>query len=111
MSNEENMGRWIKIAQKTSFPKTGGMCTEIEGKRIALFRVTGKFYAIDDLCRHRGGPLSEGVLDANVVSCPWHGFLFDVTTGSCATNPALKQTMYPVKTEGDDIYIEVATQT
>ncbi len=58
---------------------------------IAVFNVNGTFYAIDDMCTHAGGPLSEGELNGDTVICPWHGSCFNVKTGqvTCgeATNP------------------------
>ena len=51
------------------------------GKEIALFCKGGTFYAIDNLCPHEGGPLGDGELDGAIVTCPWHGWQFDVTTG------------------------------
>ncbi len=105
------MGQWIKASQKSSVAEGAGICVELENKKIALFQINGKFYAIDDMCRHRGGPLSEGSLDGNVITCPWHGFAFDITNGNCVTNSALKQTSYPVQVKGDEILIEIPLQT
>ncbi len=101
------MGKFIKAVQKSSVPENSGVAVELEGKTIALFQVNGCFHAIDNTCKHRGGPLNEGSIDGNVVTCPWHGFQFDITTGNCVTNPNLKQTCYTVKVEGDDVLIEV----
>ena len=56
----------------------------------ALFNVDGGFYAINDVCGHRGGPLGEGELDGKTVICPWHGWRWDVTTGANVNNPAVK---------------------
>ena len=74
------------------------------GKKIALFNVDGTFYAIDETCTHRGGPLSEGMLMGIEVTCPWHGAVFDVRTGSVLGPPAPKGVArYNVRVEGDDI--------
>ena len=101
------MGKFVKAIQKSSVREGSGTCVELEGKRISIFNVGGKFYALDDSCGHRGAPLSEGSLDGNVVICSWHGFVFDVTTGNCATSSTIKQATYPVKIEGQDILIEL----
>ena len=101
------MGELVKAAKTNSIAKGSAAAVEIGGKAVGVFNVDGKFYAIDSTCGHRGGPLNEGELDGNVITCPWHGFQFDVTTGNCATNPALKQACYPVRIEGDDILIEI----
>jgi len=57
-------------------------------KKIALFNVNGAFYAIDDSCTHRGGPLSKGAIEKNTVTCPWHGASFDLASGQALCAPA-----------------------
>ena len=99
------MAEFIKVAQKSEITPGSGKKVEVAGKEIAVFNIDGKFYAIDETCCHRGGPLSEGSLDGAVVTCPWHGWEYDVATGACLTNPSATQTKYDVKTEGDDILI------
>ena len=77
-------------------------------KKIALFNVEGSLHAIDDTCTHRGGPLSEGMLVGNEVTCPWHGAVFDVTTGDVVGPPAPSSvTSYRVRIEDDDVEVEI----
>jgi nitrite reductase/ring-hydroxylating ferredoxin subunit len=80
---------------------------EIEGRTLALFNVEGRFYAIDNTCPHRGGPLGEGDLEGHIVLCPWHAWRWDVTTGHNANNPAVKVACYPVSVDGEDVFIEI----
>jgi len=54
---------------------------QVEGRAVAVANVDGKIYAINNTCLHRGGPLGEGSLEGKVVTCPWHGWQFDVTNG------------------------------
>lgn len=49
--------------------------------KIAIFNVQGKYYAISNICKHVGGPLSQGLLEGNVVTCPWHGWKYSVVNG------------------------------
>lgn len=53
----------------------------MRGRDIAVFNVAGRFYAIDNSCPHQGGPLAEGWIDGTIVTCPWHAWCFDVTSG------------------------------
>jgi nitrite reductase (NADH) small subunit len=76
------MATFLKVAKAADVEPGCGKSFEVNGKRIALFNVEGALYAIDDTCTHRGGPLSEGELNGNEVSCPWHGARFDVTSGA-----------------------------
>lgn len=77
------------------------------GKSLALFNVEGSYYVIDNSCLHRGGPLGEGDLDGRVVTCPWHGWRWDVTTGANANNPAVRVACFPITVEGGEIFVEV----
>lgn len=99
------MSNFVKVANKSDVSFGCGVKVEVDGKEIALFNCDGNFYAIDDTCLHRGGPLSEGSLEDKVVSCPWHGWQYDVASGACLTNPSVSQNKYQVKVEGNDILI------
>ena len=99
------MGDFVKVAKRSELSSGGGMKVEVNGKEIALFNVDGNFYAIDDTCQHRGGPLSEGSIEDKVVTCPWHGWQYDMTSGACLANPSVAQNKYEVKVEGDDILL------
>ena len=101
------MSNFIKVATKSELASGTSKKIEIEDKEIALFNVDGNFLAIDDTCPHRGGPLSEGFVETGVLTCPWHGWQFQLETGECITNPSVCQTKYPVKVEGEDILISV----
>lgn len=81
---------------------------EVNGREIAVFNVAGKFHAIDNTCTHVGGPLCEGEIDGFEVTCPWHGAVFDVTSGQALGPPASEPvTRYSVNVEGSDIEVEV----
>lgn len=80
---------------------------KVAGKAVALANVEGRFHAINNTCMHRGGPLSDGPLEGKVVTCPWHGWQYDVTTGKIAQNPAVGVECYPVEVRGDEVFIDV----
>jgi nitrite reductase/ring-hydroxylating ferredoxin subunit len=86
----------------------GTMCSvTVRGRTLVLCNVGGTFHAIDNACPHRGGPLAEGDLDGAVVTCPWHGWRWDVTTGASLINPALRVARLPVAVEGDDVVVRL----
>ena len=66
------MAQFIKIASTADLAPGKARCVEVGGKKVALFNLEGTFYAIDDTCTHRGGPLSEGEVSGEEVTCPWH---------------------------------------
>ncbi len=78
------------------------------GRQIALFNVEGNFFATDNTCAHRGGPLGEGSLEGATVTCPWHAWSYNVTTGICVANPNISVKTYPVKVDGDQVQIAVS---
>ena len=97
-----------KVAQESEMADQSAKCIEVEGKRIALFNLGGEFYAIDDTCTHRGGPLSEGSIEGEEVECPWHGAHFNIKSGDVTASPAPRGvTKYQVRVTGDDIEIEI----
>ena len=102
------MGEFVKVATIGVIAPGEGKLVDAAGKKIALFNVDGTFYAIDETCTHRGGPLSEGMLMGKEVTCPWHGAVFDVTTGNVLGAPAPRGVVsYKVRVEGDDIEVEL----
>ncbi len=81
---------------------------DLDGLPVALANVEGTIYAFSDSCRHEGGPLSTGVLIADSVTCPWHGWTYSVRSGKSLIPPVgLRLPTYPVVTIGDEVYIEL----
>lgn len=81
---------------------------QIEGKAVALANVEGKFYAISDVCVHRGGPLGQGELHGKVVTCPWHGWQYDVSSGKVVQNPTMGVACYATEVRGDEVFVDIA---
>ena len=97
---------FVRAARKEEIPPGTIREFQVDGKPVALANVGGTFYAIDNTCLHRGGPLGQGVLDGGVVTCPWHGWQYDVTSGKIPGNPAVGVSCYKVEVRGDDIWVE-----
>jgi nitrite reductase/ring-hydroxylating ferredoxin subunit len=102
------MGNLVRVAAASELLPGQNRVVKADGVEIALFNVDGSFHAIGNVCRHRGGPLGEGSLDGLVVTCPWHGWEYDVTTGAVLTNPALKVPVYRTEVKGDDVFVELS---
>jgi len=79
---------------------------QVGGKPIVLANVEGTLYAINGTCLHRGGPLGQGQLEGKILTCPWHGWQFDVTTGKAVMNPNAGVGCYRTEIRGDEVYIE-----
>ncbi|MBX3415269.1 MAG: Rieske 2Fe-2S domain-containing protein [Pirellulales bacterium] len=104
------MAEWVKVANTSDCPP--GACLEVvAGDRVcALFNVAGEYHALDGVCPHQGGPLGKGCLTGTIVTCPWHGWQFDVRTGQHQLSPSLRQPVFPVRVEGEAILVEVCPQ-
>ncbi len=97
---------FLRAAKKDEIPPGTIREFEIDGKTVALANVDGKFYAIHNTCLHRGGPLGQGELEDKVVTCPWHGWQYDVTTGKVVMNPSVGVQFYAVEVRGEDIFVD-----
>jgi 3-phenylpropionate/trans-cinnamate dioxygenase ferredoxin subunit len=98
----------VTVARVDEIPPGTIEVREVNGTRIALCNVNGRFYAIDDVCTHDGGPLDQGFLEGNLVECPRHGAKFDVTSGRAVVLPAVRPVKtYPVEVDGDDVKVAV----
>ena len=102
------MPEFVKVATTDQVSPGQAKLVEANGTEIALFNIEGAFHAIDNNCTHVGGPLCEGELDGGEVTCPWHGAVFDVTTGKVLGPPAAEPVnYYNLRLVGSDIEIEV----
>ena len=101
------MSEFVKAIEASALAP--GQATELTvgGKAVALFNVNGTFYATSNTCVHRGGPLGQGFLEGQNVTCPWHSWQYDVTTGENVVNPEMKVASYPVKVEDGQVLVKV----
>jgi nitrite reductase/ring-hydroxylating ferredoxin subunit len=101
------MAHWIRIAQIDECPPGAGV-ERVAGDRIvALFNIDGQFYALDGVCPHQGGPLGKGCLSGPIVSCPWHGWQFDVRDGRHQLSRTLVQPRFNVRVEDGDVLVDL----
>ena len=99
------MAEWFDIAAESDCPP-GGSIERVAGDRmVALANVDGVYHAIDGLCPHQGGPLGTGVLCGEILSCPWHGWQFDVTSGRHRYSQTVRQQVYEVRCEAGRILV------
>ncbi len=98
------MSEFVKVAKASEVPQGSAKSVEVSGHKVAVFNVGGTFYALASACAHRGGPLAEGDVDGTTVTCPWHGWSFDLKTGA-ATHQAASVPTFAVKVEGEDVLV------
>ena len=105
------MSDFVPVAKISEIPDPSTLLVEVDERLIALIHAAGHVYALDDVCTHDGGPLSEGPVDPDgrTIACPRHGAKFDLKTGAALTMPATKPTVaHDVKVEGDQVYVRLA---
>src|SRR5258706_5083397 len=98
----------VRVAAVGDVPPGEMLVVTVGERALALCNVGGTVYAVDNACPHRGGPLGEGDLDGRVLTCPWHAWRWDVTTGESLNNPALRLGCVPVGVEGPDLVVRLA---
>ena len=103
------MGELVRVASVRDIPPGPAKVVEVVGEPIAVFNVGGKFYALNNTCLHRGGPLGEGFVNDSelTVECPWHGWTYHLETGETIFDPNQKVKTYPVKVQGTDVFLEL----
>ena len=101
------MPSWNRVAHVDQVPPGTGLEATIEDRIVAIYNVDGEFHAMDGICAHAGGPVATGTLTGCIVTCPWHGWQYDVTTGIHCLNDQICQERFAVKVEDDEIFVEL----
>src|SRR2546422_5406081 len=97
----------LKVADLAEIVDGGSKIVNVQGRNIALFRVKDQYFAISNNCLHRGGPLGEGEVRNYEVTCPWHGWKYNLLDGSFSLIPTLRVTTYRVKAGPEGVFIEL----
>jgi nitrite reductase/ring-hydroxylating ferredoxin subunit len=98
---------WVKLASLDDLADSGAFEVAHEGRIIALFQVEGGIRAIDGMCPHQGGPLAEGERAGEVVTCPWHGWQFELAGGRCLNARSVNQRVFETRIVGRDVLVDV----
>ena len=97
---------FVKVADVNDIRPSNMKAVEVDGEKICVVNIEGKYYAIGNVCTHVGGPLDEGTLEGYEVECPWHGSKFDIRTGEPTRPPARRpEPTYQVKVENNNVFI------
>ena len=104
------MAEFVPVAKTAEVADPGSMLVEVDERLVVLVHAAGHWYALDDVCTHDGGPLSDGSIDTsdNSIACPRHGAKFDLESGAAMTMPATKATgSHEVRVEGDQVSVRI----
>ena len=101
------MNDFVSVGSVDDFPFGHGRQVVVGRRQIAIFRLDAGFFAIDNLCLHKAGPLCEGQIDNDVVTCPWHGWSYEIKTGTLVQDPRVGVSRHEVKVEGDAVSVRL----
>jgi len=104
------MSDFALAASISEIPENSSLLVEVDDRLVVLIHAAGHYYALDDVCTHDGGPLSDGPVNTTegTIACPRHGAQFDIKTGAAVTMPATKATVaHEVKVEGEQIFVRL----
>jgi len=102
------MTDFIKVARVDDLEDGELMAVEVDGEPVCLAKIDGEVCAFTDNCTHISGPLNEGELDGEVLTCPWHGAQFNVRTGKVLRGPARQDIQtYAVRVDNSDIFVSI----
>jgi len=99
--------KYIKVLKCDDLEIGKSAIIEVGEKEIALFNYKGDYYAIDNICPHRGAPLGEGRIEEGILICPNHEWRFELKSGWCPQNPELSTEVYPIKVHEGKIYVRL----
>jgi 3-phenylpropionate/trans-cinnamate dioxygenase ferredoxin subunit len=109
MKSENQARGFVRACTVSDLPDPGKTLITVGDRTVALFRVSGRFWATDARCTHDGGQLVAGRLEGHTIICPRHGARFDVRTGEALSLPAsVDLAVHEVKIEGDDVLIRIS---
>ena len=109
MKSKSDADGFVRVCTVSDLPDPGKAIVTVGSRAVALFRVSGRFWATDGRCTHDGGQLAAGRLEGYTVICPRHGARFDVRTGEALSRPAsVDLVVHEVKIEGDEVLVRVS---
>ena len=98
---------WVDVATVEEADEAEVLEVMVDGRPVAVGRIDGAWFAVDATCPHAGGPLSDGELDETELTCPYHGWSFDVRTGTCAVDDALQLPVHRVQERDGRLWVSV----
>ena len=102
------MDGFIRIEDIDQIPDDEGFVAEVDGKEVAIFRCAEEYFAVENCCPHRGGPVAEGEYEEGVVTCPWHAWPFDVRSGKCMINDSARLATYEIRLKSGHLWVKAS---
>ena len=98
--------RWHDVCATSDVAEGAPFAVKVEGRKIAIHLLAGRYYAIDDMCPHADGLLSQGRVSGEQIECPLHGARFHIPTGRHLGGPGNRHLeCFPIKQEGVRLFV------
>ena len=101
------MAEFVSVGRVGDFTPGAGKMVVVGSRPVALVRLGDQFHALDNLCLHRGGPLCEGPIERGVVTCPWHGWSYEIATGTMVQDPRVGVSRHDVRVQDGEIAVRL----
>jgi nitrite reductase/ring-hydroxylating ferredoxin subunit len=101
------MSEFVTVGRVADFVAGRGRMVVVNGRHVALFRLDDGFFAIDNLCLHQAGPLCDGDIERGVVTCPWHGWSYEIRSGTLVQDPRVGVSKHNTRIVGDDVQVQL----
>jgi nitrite reductase/ring-hydroxylating ferredoxin subunit len=98
---------FVVVGRVADFPEGEARKVSVNGRDLALFRHEGELHALDNQCLHRGGPLCEGFIVRGVVTCPWHGWSYEIRSGKMIQDPRVGVSHHEIRIAGDQVAVRL----
>lgn len=100
------MSEWVEVIDQNALADGEHVVVDVDGTEVAVFRIEGRFYAIEDVCTHDGAEIASGELEGDEIICPRHGARFCVKTGEVKAPPAYEDiSCFPVRIENGKVQV------
>ncbi|HEX8032074.1 MAG TPA: Rieske 2Fe-2S domain-containing protein [Vicinamibacterales bacterium] len=103
----QNSFQFELVGNVRDFAAGGGRMVVVSGRHVAVFQLADGIYALDNSCLHRAGPLCEGRIVNDVVTCPWHGWSYQIRTGTMVQDPRVSVSKHDVDIRGDEVWVRL----
>ncbi|MFA9440237.1 nitrite reductase small subunit NirD [Uliginosibacterium sp. sgz301328] len=103
--NKPSEKLWLRICAVDEIPLLGSRVVERDSGNVAIFRTDSEVFALLDRCPHKAGPLSQGIVHGNSVTCPLHSWNIDLSTGEARAPDVGCARRYPVRVDSGDVFL------
>ncbi len=101
--------RWVEVAAADDLANDSAIEVVVEGQILAVFRNGGQLFALDGMCAHQGGPIAQGCVENGCVTCPWHGWQYELATGIQTINRQPLQETFEVREREGKIEVSIGS--